>query len=94
MVNASPALKHTRLRDDAQLYVERLLCGFEPCDLTAATGTDCGSSLARREGRGWAHPEPHSGLAEDAITGLRQALAGQFVSDEELDQALGVASAP
>jgi len=33
-------------------------------------------------------------LAEDAITGLRQALAGQFVSDEELDQALGVASAP
>ena len=33
-------------------------------------------------------------LVEDAITGLRQALAGQFVSDEELDQALGVASAP
>ena len=33
-------------------------------------------------------------LAEDAITGLRQALAGQFVSDEELDRALGVASAP
>lgn len=32
-------------------------------------------------------------LAEDAITGLRQALAGQFVSDEQLDQALGVASA-
>ena len=38
MVNASPALKHTRLRDDAQLYVERLLFGFEPCDLNAATG--------------------------------------------------------
>ena len=33
-------------------------------------------------------------LAEDAITGLRQALAGQFVSDEELDGALGIASAP
>ncbi|CAN7739710.1 type II toxin-antitoxin system Phd/YefM family antitoxin [Variovorax sp. LjRoot290] len=31
--------------------------------------------------------------AEDAITGLRQALAGQVVSDEELDQALGVAPA-
>ncbi|CAN7751038.1 MULTISPECIES: type II toxin-antitoxin system Phd/YefM family antitoxin [unclassified Variovorax] len=31
--------------------------------------------------------------AEDAITGLRQALARQFVSDEELDQALGVAPA-
>ena len=33
-------------------------------------------------------------LANDAITGLRQALAGQFVSDEELNQALGVAPAP
>ncbi|BEP64998.1 hypothetical protein GmRootV213_55520 (plasmid) [Variovorax sp. V213] len=33
-------------------------------------------------------------LAEDAITGLRQALARQFVSVEELDRALGVASAP
>ncbi len=33
-------------------------------------------------------------LAEDAITGLKQALAGQFVSDEELDQALGGTSAP
>lgn len=30
-------------------------------------------------------------LAEDAITGLQQALAGQFVSDDELDAALGVA---
>lgn len=29
-------------------------------------------------------------LAEDAITGLKQALAGEFVSDEEFDQALGV----
>ena len=29
-------------------------------------------------------------LAEDAIAGLRQAMAGQFVSDEELDRALGV----
>jgi len=29
-------------------------------------------------------------LAEDAITGLQQALAGQFVSEEELDKALGV----
>ncbi|WPH24096.1 type II toxin-antitoxin system Phd/YefM family antitoxin [Variovorax paradoxus] len=38
----------------------------------------------------------HAGLvrAEDAITGLRQALAGQFVSGEELDRALGIASAP
>jgi PHD/YefM family antitoxin component YafN of YafNO toxin-antitoxin module len=33
-------------------------------------------------------------LADDAITGLRQALAGQFVSDEELDRALGVKPAP
>jgi PHD/YefM family antitoxin component YafN of YafNO toxin-antitoxin module len=33
-------------------------------------------------------------LAEDAVIGLREALAGQFVSDEELDQALGVASRP
>ena len=32
-------------------------------------------------------------LADDAITGLRQALAGQFVPDEELDRALGVAPA-
>ena len=32
-------------------------------------------------------------LAEDAITGLKQALAGQYVSDEELDAALGVAPA-
>lgn len=32
-------------------------------------------------------------LTEDAITGLRQALAGHFVSDDELDQALGGASA-
>lgn len=29
-------------------------------------------------------------LAEDAITGLKQALAGGFVTDDELDQALGV----
>lgn len=34
------------------------------------------------------------GLAEDAITGLRQALTGRFVSVEELDRALGVVSAP
>ena len=33
-------------------------------------------------------------LASDAVAGLRQALAGQFVSGEELDQALGVAPAP
>jgi hypothetical protein len=33
-------------------------------------------------------------LAEDAIIGLRQTLAGQFVSDEELDRALNVASVP
>jgi PHD/YefM family antitoxin component YafN of YafNO toxin-antitoxin module len=33
-------------------------------------------------------------LANDAITGLQQALAGQFVSDHELDQALGMASLP
>ena len=32
-------------------------------------------------------------LAEDAVAGLRQALAGQFVSDEELDRALGVSPA-
>ena len=29
-------------------------------------------------------------LAEDAVTGLNQALSGQFVSDDELDEALGV----
>ena len=29
-------------------------------------------------------------LASDAVTGLEQALAGQFASDDELDQALGV----
>jgi len=29
-------------------------------------------------------------LAEDAVTGLKQALSGQFVSDAELDEALGV----
>jgi hypothetical protein len=29
-------------------------------------------------------------LAEDAIAGLKQALAGTFVSDEELDRALGM----
>ena len=29
-------------------------------------------------------------LAEDAVTGLKQALAGQFVPDAELDEALGV----
>ena len=33
-------------------------------------------------------------LTQDAIAGLRQALAGQFVTDEELDQALGVSTAP
>ncbi|MBT2300000.1 type II toxin-antitoxin system Phd/YefM family antitoxin [Variovorax paradoxus] len=33
-------------------------------------------------------------LADGAITGLQQALAGQFVSDEELDRALGVTPAP
>lgn len=33
-------------------------------------------------------------LAEDAITGLREALKGQFVSDDELNQALGIAAAP
>ena len=29
-------------------------------------------------------------LAEAAVTGLKQALSGRFVSDDELDQALGV----
>jgi PHD/YefM family antitoxin component YafN of YafNO toxin-antitoxin module len=29
-------------------------------------------------------------LADDAVTGLKEALSGQFVSDDELDQALGV----
>lgn len=36
----------------------------------------------------------HLVLAEDAMAGLRQAAAGQFVSDEELDQALGITAAP
>lgn len=29
-------------------------------------------------------------LAEDAIAGLREALSGEFASDDELDEALGV----
>ena len=29
-------------------------------------------------------------LADDAVTGLQQALAGQTVSDDELDEALGL----
>jgi hypothetical protein len=29
-------------------------------------------------------------LAEDAVTVLKQALSGQFVSDAELDEALGI----
>jgi len=33
-------------------------------------------------------------LANDAITGLRQALAGEFVLDEALNQALGSAPVP
>lgn len=33
-------------------------------------------------------------LAGDAITGLEQALAGQFVSDGKLDEALGVELVP
>ncbi len=33
-------------------------------------------------------------LADDAIAGLREALAGQFLSQEELDQALGAPPAP
>ena len=31
-------------------------------------------------------------LAEDAVTGLKQALAGQFVPDDELNEALAVTS--
>ena len=33
-------------------------------------------------------------LADDAVTGLRQALAGHFVPDDELDQALRAPPAP
>ena len=29
-------------------------------------------------------------LAEDALTGLREALSGEFASDDDLDEALGV----
>ncbi len=29
-------------------------------------------------------------LAEDAITGLKEALSGEFVTDDELNEALGV----
>lgn len=29
-------------------------------------------------------------LADDAVTGLKQALSGQFVADDELNEALGV----
>ena len=32
-------------------------------------------------------------LAEDAVTGLRQALCGEFVCDDDLDEALGVTPA-
>ena len=32
-------------------------------------------------------------LADDAVTGLQQALAGQTVSDDELDEALGLEAA-
>lgn len=32
-------------------------------------------------------------LAEDAITGLRQGLSGQFVADDALDVALGITPA-
>jgi len=32
----------------------------------------------------------HLVLAEDAIAGLKEALSGEFVSDDELDRALGV----
>jgi PHD/YefM family antitoxin component YafN of YafNO toxin-antitoxin module len=32
-------------------------------------------------------------LAEDAIKGLEEVLAGKFVSDDELDQALGITPA-
>ena len=32
-------------------------------------------------------------LADDAVTGLKQALSGQFVSDDALDEALGVTPA-
>jgi len=33
---------------------------------------------------------PDLGQADEAIAGLRQALLGQFVPDQELDQALGL----
>ena len=33
-------------------------------------------------------------LADDAITGLREALAGQFIADDEQDRALGVEPLP
>ena len=33
-------------------------------------------------------------LADDAINGLRQALAGRFVPDDELNDALGVQPSP
>jgi len=33
-------------------------------------------------------------LADDAVTGLRQALAGQLATDDELDQALGASLSP
>ena len=37
--------------------------------------------------------EPDTTAVEDAIKGLEEALAGQFLSDEELDEALGLAPA-
>ena len=38
-------------------------------------------------------PEQRLVLADDAITGLKEALSGAFVSDDELDEALGVTPA-
>ena len=32
-------------------------------------------------------------LAEDAITGLKEAISGQFISDQEFDEALGITPA-
>lgn len=42
----------------------------------------------RPERHGGEFPGPEQRQADDAITGLQQALAGQFVSDEALDRAL------
>ena len=68
---------------------------FRPSDIVPISEARARlTELARRLGYHHALASEHANvvLVEDAITGLRQALAGQLVSDDELDNALGSAS--